>query len=298
MRSAVSGVTLVPSAAQLNRKVGFHVSIGDGLSKVPEGAQQRGCTSVQVFSRSPRNWRLKELDPGEVAAFRQGLASLAIAPIIVHTQYLLNLATGQPELRRRSVESLRLDMTRALVLGAQYVVTHIGSAGQQPREQAIANIASAVDEALRDAPDGVRLLLENSAGAGNLIGNSFQEIGRIVGLLECRARVGVCLDVAHAFAAGYKITTPQGLATLLTEIDEHLGRRRLALVHCNDSRAPCGSQRDRHEHIGKGQMGQEGLRLIVNHPRLRDLPFIMETPEASLQNDRRNMRAFLHLAMA
>ncbi|MFQ6133792.1 MAG: deoxyribonuclease IV, partial [Armatimonadota bacterium] len=250
----------------------------------------------QVFSRSPRNWRLRELDPGEVTAFREGLASLGIAPLIVHTQYLLNLATDHPVLRRRSIESLRLDMTRAFVLGARYVVTHIGSAGEQPRQQAIESVASAVDEALRDAPEGVRLLLENSAGAGNLIGNAFSEIGDIVNLLACKSRVGTCLDVAHAFAAGYQITTGPGLEARIAAGDEHVGASRLELIHFNDSKAPCGARRDRHQHIGRGLMGREGLRLIVNHPRLRRLPFIMETPEATVEHDRRNMAAFLRLA--
>lgn len=283
------------TARQLGRKVGFHIPIAGGLSNVPEEAQRRGCTSVQAFSRSPRNWLLKELAPREVAAFREGLAARGISPVTVHTQYLLNLATDDRRLRRKSIESLRLEMTRAFVLGARYVVTHIGSAGQQPREAALARVATAVDEALRDAPDGVRLLLENSAGAGNLIGNSFQEIGQIVAMLGCKARVGTCLDVAHAFAAGYQITRAEGLEALVAELDRHLGRTRLELVHLNDSKAPCGARRDRHEHIGKGLMGKAGLRRTVNHPRLRHLPFIMETPEATIENDRRNMAAFLAL---
>ncbi len=277
------------------RRVGFHVSIADGLSGVPERARARGCTAAQVFSRSPRNWSLKALDPREVALFRAGMRRLGIRPVAVHTQYLLNLASSDASLRRKTIASLRLEMTRAFVLGAAYVITHIGSGGDEPRDEAVARVVRAVDAAVGDAPEGVTLLLENSAGAGDLLGRGFTEIGRIIGACRTRGRLGLCLDVAHAFAAGYDLTTADGLDATLAEIQGHVGLGRLRVVHFNDSKAPLGALRDRHWHIGKGEMTKQGLGLIANHRRLRRLPFIMETPEASVAKDRMNMRAFLGL---
>ena len=275
---------------------GFHIPIADGLGKVPELARQRGCTTIQIFSRPPRNWRVNTLVDEEVQAFREGIAAAGISPVCIHTQYLLNLATTERTLRRRTVRALALEMERAPVLEADYVITHLGSAKGRRRDLAVRRVVRSILEALADAPDGPMLLLENCAGGGDLIGCNFAEIGEIVrACSDAGVQVGMCLDVAHAFAAGYEVTTARGLGESLAELDAEIGLGRLRVIHFNDSRTPLGSRADRHWHIGKGEMGREGLRRIVNHPRLRGLPFIMETPEMDLRHDRMNMRAFRRL---
>jgi len=275
---------------------GFHIPIADGLSKVPELARQRGCTTVQVFSRPPRNWRLNKLVDEEVRAFREGIAAAGISPVCIHTQYLLNLASADTALRRRSVRALALEMDRAPILGAAYVITHLGSAKGRRRDLAVRRVVRSILEAIADAPGEPMLLLENCAGGGDLIGGDFAEIGEIVrACSDAGTDVGVCLDVAHAFEAGYDITTAAGLRRSLAELDSEIGLERLRLIHFNDSKTPLGSRADRHWHIGNGEMGREGLARIANHPRLRRLPFIMETPEMDLKHDRMNMRAFRRL---
>jgi deoxyribonuclease-4 len=276
--------------------VGFHIPIATGLGKVPELARQRGCTTIQIFSRPPRNWRLNTLIDGEVRAFRDGIAAAGISPVCIHTQYLLNLASPERLLRRRSVRALALEVERAVTLGAEYVITHLGSARGSGRTAAVGRVVRSVIEALGDAPAAPMLLLENCAGGGDLIGSDFAEIGAIVrACSDASVEVGLCLDVAHAFAAGYELTTVGGLRQSLAELDAGIGLERLRVIHFNDSKAPLGSRVDRHWHIGKGEMGREGLGRIVNHPKLRRLPFIMETPEMDLEHDRMNMRAFRRL---
>lgn len=277
-------------------RVGFHISIAQGLSTVPELARQRGCTTIQIFSRPPRNWRLNGLVDDEVQAFRRRIAAGGIAPVCIHTQYLLNLASPDRTLRRRSVRSLALEMERACILAAQYVITHLGSAKGRRRTAARRRVVRSIVEALADAASGPMLLLENSAGAGDFIGGDFAEIGGIVRPCgEAGVEVGMCLDVAHAFAAGYDLTTDEGLGDSLAQLDAEIGIHRLRVIHFNDSRTPLGSRVDRHWHIGKGEMGREGLARIANHPKLSKLPFIMETPEMDLKHDRMNMGAFKRL---
>jgi len=273
--------------------VGFHIPIADGLSKVPEFARQRLCGTIQIFSRPPRNWRVSRLVDEEVREFREGIAAAGISPVCIHTQYLLNLATTERTLRRRTVRALALEMHRALILGADYVITHLGSARGRPRAAAVRRVIRSILEAHADAPEGPTLLLENCAGSGDLIGADFAELGTIIrSCSDSGVDVGVCLDTAHAFAYGHEITTAAGLRGSLAELDAEIGLDRLRVIHFNDSKTPLGSNVDRHWHIGKGEMGRTGLARIVRHPKLRRLPFIMETPEMDLKYDRMNMRAF------
>lgn len=276
-------------------RIGFHIPIRFGLSRVAELADERGCSTVQVFTRAPQNWRINKLENREVAAFRDGMAARDIAPVFVHTQYLLSLGTHEAGLRERSVRSLLLDLNRAALLGAPYVVTHIGSAGQANRSTAVRRVSRAVDAAMANAAECVMLLLENSAAAGSLLGGSPAELADVICGSAFPDRLGVCMDTSHAFAAGHSITTATGLDDFLGEMDRCFGLERLRLIHLNDSKAPFGSRVDRHWHIGRGEMGEAALARILNHPRLRDLPFIMETPGFDLRTDRMNMRAVRRL---
>ena len=270
-------------------RFGFHISIAGGLSKVPQRAKAKGCETIQIFSRNPRGWKYSPLPPEEVEGFRAGIVQEGIEPVVVHMPYLPNLAHPQPEPHRRSLDSLCADLRRAALLGAQYLVMHVGSSLGGERGKAIERIAQGINEAFQMVENGVILLLENTAGAGTELGDRFESFQLIFEGITSKERVGICLDTAHLFEAGYDISSPQGLEDALEELDRLVGMQKLHLLHLNDSKTPCGSRADRHWHIGEGEIGLEGFRRIVNHPRLRDLPGIMETPRKSEQDDLRNM---------
>ena len=268
--------------------VGFHVSIAGGLALAVERAAELGCTAMQIFSHSPRSWALREIPAAEAAEFRKARKKSGIAPLFVHTSYLINLASPDDTLFARSVDALRTEMTRAGLLGAEYVVTHLGSASASDPEDAIRRVASALRLAFDGLPEGPMLLLENTAGERGDVGSDFHDVARIMELSELPG-LGVTLDTCHAYGAGYDIRHKKGLEHTLDLADASFGLDRVRLVHLNDSKHPLGSRRDRHEDIGSGEIGKAGFRLILNNPRLRAVPFIMETPEASMDDDRRNM---------
>ncbi len=265
------------------------------MAKALERARERHCTSLQVFTTAPVQWAFRELSVQEATAFRQDARRADIRPVFVHGQYLLNLASRERWLFQRSVRSLAEDLERAQLLGAQGVVIHLGSPGRAAEKRDLDRVVRGVDRALGRAGPKARILLENSAGQGNAIGG---RLGDLAYVLEHSARpdqLAVCFDTAHAFAAGYDVADEAGLEATLAELDRAVGLERVELVHCNDSRAPLGSGVDRHWHIGKGKIGREGFRRIINHPALHDRPFIMETPEAALKTDLMNYRAFMRL---
>jgi deoxyribonuclease-4 len=211
-------------------------------------------------------------------------------PLVIHANYLLNLASPEPALRQRSIAGFREELGRASALGAEYLVLHPGSYRDGTAEQGIRTLARSIREAIQESPpDGVRLLLENTCGQGNTLGGSFAEIQEILALLE-GLPVDCCLDTAHCFAAGMNVATPEGLRATLAEVEATVGLRRVRVIHANDSRSSLGSHRDWHEHIGQGGIGREGFRRIVNEPGLRDKVFILETPVDKPGDDRRNLQ--------
>lgn len=270
-------------------RFGFHISIAGGLSKVPQRAIAKGCETIQIFSRNPRGWNYSPLPQLEVEKFRSGISQKGIEPVVVHMPYLPNLANPQPESYRRSLDSLCEDLRRADLVGARYLVMHVGSSLGESKPIAIERIVKGINEAFQLVENGVILLLENTAGAGTEIGDRFESFKLIFEGIFPKERIGVCLDTAHLFEAGYDLSSPQGLEKALQELDQLVGRQRLYLLHLNDSKTPCGSRSDRHWHIGEGHIGLEGFKRIVNHPKLRDLPGIMETPRKSEKDDLRNM---------
>jgi len=287
-------------------KFGFHIPTSGGLDKVPPRAVERGCETIQIFARSPRFWRLDPLSEPEVTAFKSGIAAASIAPVVIHTQYLVNLASGDPALWDRSWRSLAEDLRRADLLGAQFVVTHPGSRGETPPAQAIERAGKAIRRAFEEADSPALLLLENTAGAGRLLGSTFAGLAAISAASRRPERIGLALDTAHAFEAGYDVASHEGLEATLAEVEQAFGFDRLKLIHANDSATPLGSHHDRHWDIGEGFIGESGLppvalakggfRLILSHPALRDLPFIMETPQFQLERDLRNMATIRRLA--
>jgi deoxyribonuclease-4 len=241
---------------------------------------------------------LTSLDEEDVQAFRREIALSGIFPVSIHMPYLPNLATSEPSLRWRSRRSLREEMTRADILGAQFVIAHIGSAKTLSRKRALKNVASSVNTVLADVQNEVKLLLENTAGMGSEVGARFEEIAEIVDLIEQEERVGVCFDTAHAYQAGYDLSSSRGLESALSEFDQLVGLDRILVVHLNDSKASVGSKMDRHWHLGKGLIGRSGFRRIVRHQALCSLPAIMETPRTGIEDDLNNMKLARRLATA
>ena len=274
--------------------VGMHFSIAGRLYNAVERAQELGCNALQMFAQNPRAWRAKPLPPEEVATFRSLVAKYEIEEVIVHTPYLVNLASRQAGLRRLSRDAVERSLSRADLIGARFVVTHIGSARGQSRQEAIETVARSLKEILSRSHQA-RLLLENTAGAGQTIGDRFEEIARIIEASGVGDRLLLCFDTAHAYAAGYDVATAEGLEATLQQIDRHLGIERLKVVHTNDTKVLLGSHVDRHYHIGLGRIGREGFRRIVNHTRLRHLPFILETPVDDRCDDRCNLRTIRSL---
>ncbi len=275
-------------------RIGFHVPTEGGLQKAVRRALERRCETVQIFVGAPVQWAALTPPEAEAEAWRAQTSSHDIQPVFVHSCYLTNLASTEKALWRRSIRRLATDLDHAALLRARAVVTHLGSPRKEierSRAWATARVAQGVDAALEESSGSARLLLENSAGMGHAVGSDYGQIGEIISRCRSRDRLGVCLDSAHSFAAGYAWHEPEGLDRALAEADQAFGLELLELLHVNDSRSPFASRVDRHWHIGKGQIGRDGFRVIVNHRLLHDLPMIMETPEASLDADLRNLRA-------
>jgi len=279
-------------------RFGFHISIAGGFPAAVRRATALGCETVQIFSGNPRGWAMNSLDQAGAAVFCREAARHNLVPVVVHMPYLPNLASPDMKLYERSVSALQEELRRAAALGADYLVTHIGHRGPGAEAEALARVARAIDAACGAVANGVVLLLENTAGQGSEVGSTFGQLGCIVGQADHQQRIGICLDTAHALAAGYDIARAHGLERALDELDRALGIKRLRLVHLNDSKAPAGARVDRHAHIGAGCIGRSGLRRIINHPLLKSLPAIMETPKESDQDDLRNMQTVRTLAGA
>jgi deoxyribonuclease-4 len=271
-------------------RFGFHISIANGIATVIEKSRQARCETIQLFSRNPRGWSYKSLPPEEIERFKAQLKTSGIAPCFLHLPYLPNLASGNKELYAKSVDSLCADLERAGALTIPFLVVHVGKRLALSEGRAMARVAAAVNRSLKKVSNKVMILLENTAGQGTELGANFAELKEILSRIDDRSRVGICLDVAHAFQAGYDVSSRKGLDKTLAEFDHLIGLQHLHLLHLNDSKTPLGSRVDRHWHIGQGHIGLEGFRHIINHPLLAHLPGIMETPRADEKDDRRNMR--------
>jgi len=270
-------------------RLGFHISIAGGFSRVVPRTLKKGCEAVQFFSRSPRAWTDGSLNPSEVERYREALSQTDISPVFLHAPYLLNLASPNPELYTRSITYLSDELRRAQVLGAQFVIVHVGNRLTNTEAKALASISRAIDSSFAGVNNSVQLLLENTAGQGTEIGYQFNQLQSILEQLQDKRRIGICLDIAHAFEAGYDLSTSKGLDRLLDEFDTLIGLDKLKVLHLNDSRSKSGSRVDRHWHIGEGEIGLSGFRNIVNHAALMHLPGIMETPRKTDADDLKNM---------
>jgi deoxyribonuclease-4 len=289
-------------------RLGMHTSIAGGHVNALESARKLGCNALQIFSASPRLWAggpgAARIPEAEAAAFRERREALGLGPLVVHANYLINLAAPQPMLRTRSIQAFHDELVRGLALGADFVVVHPGSYGDSRPGQAVLMAVDSIKQAAKRMPvSGMRILIENTAGMGTAVGSRLEEVGEMVAALGA-LNVGACLDTAHLFAAGYDIKSAAGLETTLDLIDSAIGLEYVPVFHVNDSKIALGGRVDRHEHIGEGKIGAETFRRILTHPRLgtvlpEGLPgraFLAETPIEDPGDDRRNVAALWELA--
>lgn len=276
-------------------RFGFHISIAGGFSKVVERAKVRGCETIQFFSRNPRGWKYAPLNKRDIEGFRSSIKSSDLFPIFLHLPYLPNIAFKDSRFYKRSIESVVTDLERAEHLGAQYLIIHIGHRGTSSEEEAIETVSSGINQASERMKNPIVLLVENTAGQGTEVGYTFEQIQKIINGVQDKGRIGVCLDTAHCFEAGYDLSKKEGIERTLEAFDQTIGLKRLHLLHLNDSKTPLGSRRDRHWHIGEGCIGREGFRYLINHPLLKTLPGIMETPRKDTVEDLKNMEVIRSL---
>ena len=270
-------------------RLGVHVSIAGGLAAALERAVRLSCTTLQIFSRSPRGGPAPAFAPTELQAFDTQRRQAGLDPLAVHGPYIINLASQDETMFRNSVRLYQEEYRRCQFLNAQYLVTHVGSHRGAGEAGGIARVAEALNRTLEGAEASVMLLLENTAGSGQGLGDRFEQLAAMRAKVHRSASVGICLDTAHLFAAGYPIHTNEGLDETLAQFDRIVGLTHLKLIHLNDSKVDFNSHVDRHWHIGEGQIGLAAMRRIVNHPRLHHLPFILETPKKSDDDDPRNL---------
>ncbi len=280
-------------------KLGVHVSSAGGVYQAVDRAVALSCEAFQIFSRNPRGWQSAAIPAADAAEFRRRRKAAGIAFVAVHIPYLINLASPEEKAFQRSLGAYRDDIRQADALGADFFVTHIGNHLGEGVEFGLRRIADGLKLVLSETRPALKVLLENTAGSGTGLGRSPEEIARIIDLAGKEGdKLGVCFDTAHAYGAGYRVNTGEGLEAFLGSMERLCGRERLALVHANDSRAALGSRVDRHADIGAGEIGLEGFRVIVNHPRLKEMPFILETPKKSPEADRENLAVIRSLVAA
>jgi deoxyribonuclease-4 len=272
-------------------RIGFHAPIKGGLHESLIVAKETGCTAVQLFSRNPRGWMAKPLTKEAIELFKKTRRATKLSPVLIHTNYLINLAAADDLLLEKSIASFREEVQRGIILGVDYLVLHPGSARGSCEADGIKTCARSLKIATRGLKLGrLRILLENTAGQGECIGHRFEHLRAIMD--ECESlRLGVCVDTAHSFTAGYDIREEEGLEATIEIIRRTVGLRNVRAVHFNDSRAEYNSRVDRHWHIGEGHIGREALKRFAQHPKLSHAAFILETPYDDPRADLKNLEA-------
>lgn len=269
-------------------RLGAHLSIAGGLPRAVDRAAASRCQALQIFTKSGGQWRARPLPADEVALFRRRVADTGIGPVVAHNSYLINLAAAAPALRAQSVAALGEELDRAELLGLDGLVMHPGSYTTGTEAGGLRLIVEGLAAVLAARPRGrTMVLLEHTAGQGTNLGHRFEHLASIIAGLDGSARVGVCLDTCHLLAAGYDVCSEAGYDATFREFDAHVGLDRLRAFHLNDSKKPCGSRVDRHEHIGKGCLGLEPFRRLLQDSRFTDLPMILETPKLETPESRR-----------
>ena len=264
------------------------MSIAGGLPRAVDRAQATGCEALQIFTKSAGQWRARPLPSEEIALFRRRVDETAIYPVVAHNSYLINIATASPVLRAQSLASLGEELDRAEALGLAGLVMHPGSHTTSTPEEGLRLIGEGLHALMKERRRArTMILLEHTAGQGTNLGHRFEHLASIIELLDGSPRVGVCLDTCHLLTAGYDLCTPKGYRATFREFDRLVGLSRIKAFHLNDSKKPCGSRVDRHEHIGEGCLGLEPFRMLLNDRRFAKLPMLLETPKLETPESRR-----------
>jgi deoxyribonuclease IV len=286
----------LPPMPTLSRPLGRHLATGPGLESAIVDAQRIGCTSVQIFPGNPKGWHYTPLPAERSAKARAGWTAAGVSPLVIHAPYIINPASPEDRLHASSKQGIRNALTHGRDLGATAVVVHLGSHKGTGHDAGSARLIEACAFALEGLPDDLYLLLENNVGAGNSMGGTLDALG---GLLRDAAhpQMGVCIDSAHLWGAGYDLTTSDGVEHALAEIDRAVGLAHVRVLHANDSPVPLGSHRDQHAHLGQGQIGYVGLAALLAHPALAGVPAVLETPDGGVEEEIIRIRVAALLCM-
>src|SRR5712692_4460497 len=281
-----------------SRRIGIHTSIAGGVQNAAERAWRLGCNTFQIFSSSPRQWAPYELSRPHCAEMSRLREQYDLKPLVIHTNYLVNLASTSELFLKKSVEAFRGEVERALVLCAEYLVLHPGSFRGADREQGLLRTSAAIAAATQGldlAQGGLTILIENTAGAEFSLGGSFEQVAEVIDRLRGIIPIAACIDTCHTHVAGYDIVSEEGIYETLQQLDATIGLNNVKVIHCNDAKAARGSKLDRHQHVGKGTIGKEIFRILLNDLRLAHAAFIAETPIDRPGDDRRNVLALKKL---
>ncbi len=269
--------------------LGAHMSVAGGYTKAIERGESIHCSTIQIFTKSNRQWHAKPITSDEATEFKAALQKSTIQSVIVHASYLINLGSADPETRKKSVEGLINELNRCHQLGLTYLVLHPGSGGDLPVEECLKLVAHNINTALEQAIGNTVILLETMAGQGSTICYNFEQLAHIINACNYKNRIGVCADTCHLFAAGYDLANPESYHAIWKDFDKQIGLEQLKAIHINDSKKPLGSRVDRHEEIGKGLIGLEAFSLLFNDPKFFNVPKILETPNDDLSCYAHNM---------
>ncbi len=270
--------------------IGLHVSMAGGIFNAPDNAAKLNCETFQIFTRSPRGGKAAEITDEIEAQFKDNCKQHGFTSCYVHTPYYINYASAQKRIQKAAIEVVRDELERSSKLGVTALMTHLGSGKDVDEKTAREMVVQGILEMLDGYQGSTKFTMEIAAGAGLILGASFEEIGYYITQIEKKDKrlkdsIGVTVDTCHAFAVGYDLSTETGVKKTLKDFDEHIGLHRLTLIHANDSKHECGSRKDRHEHIGKGHIGASGFKALVQHPKLKKVDVILETPHDGVEQD-------------
>lgn len=277
--------------------VGGHMSIAGGLYKSIDRAQEVGATCMQIFTKSNKQWAAKKITQEDAQQFKERWKNSTIGAVVVHASYLINVGSSQHALRTKSIHALREELERCDMLDIPYLIVHPGAATNSSAAECIEMIANSINEIFDTYQGRAKLLLENTAGQGTAVGTTLEQLAAIYKKIQHKKSIGFCIDTCHAFAAGYDLSTKKGYQSFWQKFDELIGIEKLRAIHCNDSKKKIGCKVDRHEDIGKGELGLESFRLLMNDERFGHIPKICETPKGDDEraNDARNIETLKKL---
>jgi deoxyribonuclease-4 len=282
----------------MTKRIGIHLGTTGGASNAVEQARQIGANTLQIFTSSPRMWRSPKVDPKQAVRMKELRTKLDVGPLVIHTSYLVNVCSQNDEVREKSVVAFRGEIERALAFGAEFLVLHPGSWKGLTRDEGLTLAADSIARSIHGLQwqgTGFHILIENTAGSEFSLGGSFEQVAELVERLRPSAPMGVCLDTCHTHVAGYDLVTPEGYEETMRQVASTVGFDAVCVWHCNDAKAACGSKLDRHEQIGKGAIGLEPFRRLLNDARFSHAAYIAETPVDAPGDEERNVKALKSL---